>query len=115
MLASFAGLLLTPNIAVVVLAQIGFGLAVGLIYYSSLFYSMDVGSQTQGEHGGYHETLIGVGIFFGPAAGAAALRFAPAAPRAGIWAVCAVLLVGGVALAVLWRRAGCPKVGLGSR
>ena len=104
MLASFAGLLLAPNLAVLVLAQIGFGLAVGLIYYSSLFYSMDVGSDTQGQHGGYHETLIGVGIFVGPAAGAAALQFAPAVPHGGIWAVCAVLLVGGVALAVSWRQ-----------
>jgi predicted MFS family arabinose efflux permease len=104
MVVTFAALFLIRNLAVVVLAQIGLGLAVGLIYYSSLFYSMDVGSETQGEHGGYHETLIGVGIFLGPAAGAAAAQFAPTVPRASIWAVSAVLLVGGIALVALWRR-----------
>ncbi len=41
-----------------VVAQIAFGISVGLIYYSSLFYSMDVG-ETKGEHGGLHEAMIG--------------------------------------------------------
>src|ERR1051325_3181003 len=47
MVAGFAALLLVPNLAVIVVAQLAFGLAVGLIYYSSLFYSMDVG-ETKG-------------------------------------------------------------------
>ena len=94
MVASFMALLLGPNLAVIVVAQIAFGLAVGLIYYSSLFYAMDVGGETQGEHGGIHEALIGIGIFGGPAAGAAVLQFLPAASHAGIWAVGAVLVAG---------------------
>src|SRR6185503_14648786 len=63
MLCCFVALLLTANLAVLVCAQLAFGLAVGLIYYSSLFYSMDVGAESQGEHGGYHETVIGAGLF----------------------------------------------------
>jgi len=94
MIISFALLLLVPNLAVIVLAQLAFGLAVGLIYYSSLFYSMDVGQETQGEHGGLHEALIGVGIFLGPAAGAVALQFARGLPHAGIWGVSALLALG---------------------
>jgi predicted MFS family arabinose efflux permease len=100
MVGSFGAILLVPNLAVMVLAQLIFGLAVGLIYYSSLFYSMDAGD-AKGEHGGFHEALIGVGLFAGPALGAATLHVAPAHPQAGIWTVGALLLVG---LGVLIRR-----------
>jgi MFS family permease len=102
MIASFVVLLLTSSLAVLVVAQLVFGLGVGLIYYSSLFYSMDVGAESQGEHGGYHETLIGIGILLGPAVGAASSYLAPAAPRAGVWAV-GSLLCGGLAI-LLWVR-----------
>jgi predicted MFS family arabinose efflux permease len=103
MVASFLALLLGSNLVVIVGSQIAFGLAVGLIYYSSLFYAMDVGGETQGEHGGIHEALIGIGIFGGPAAGAAALQFLPATSHAGIWAVGAVLAAGSAGL--FWLRA----------
>jgi MFS family permease len=102
MIASFLVLLSTSSLAALVIAQLIFGFAVGLIYYSSLFYSMDVGSETQGEHGGYHEMLIGIGLFVGPAVGAVTGYLAPATPRAGIWAVCS-LLCGGLAV-LLWMR-----------
>jgi MFS family permease len=91
--ASFATLLLAERLSVLIVAQIIFGLAVGLIYYSSLFYSMDVG-ETKGEHGGFHEAAIGSGIFLGPAIGAGALTFFPAQPNGGTWAVSGVLLLG---------------------
>ena len=67
--------------------------ATGLLYYSSLFYSMDVG-ETQGEHGGIHEAAIGIGICLGPATGAAALWLTPGQPHAGAVGVTALLLVG---------------------
>lgn len=102
MAGGFVALLLAPTLAVLVVAQAAFGLAVGLIYYSSLFYSMDVGSASQGEHGGYHETLIGVGIFLGPAVGAATSYLAPNAPRADVLAVAAILACGLPALG--WMR-----------
>jgi predicted MFS family arabinose efflux permease len=102
MVASFLALLLGPSLVVIVVAQIAFGLAVGLIYYSSLFYAMDVGGETQGEHGGIHEALIGIGIFGGPAAGAIGLQFLPAVSHAGIWTVGAVLVAGLTGL--FWLR-----------
>jgi predicted MFS family arabinose efflux permease len=103
MLLGFGIILLSPELWPVLLAQVGFGAAVGLVYYSSLFYSMDVG-ETKGEHGGIHEAAIGAGIFGGPAVGAAALALFPGFAPAGAWAVAGLLLAGGVAIAGLrWR------------
>jgi MFS family permease len=96
LIGSFMGLLLANELWLVVLAQIFFGFAVGLIYYSSLFYSMDVGGETQGEHGGLHEAAIGIGICVGPAVGAAALQWMPAHSENGVYSV-SVLLLGGLA------------------
>jgi MFS family permease len=93
MVCCFAALLLIDHLAVVVVAQLAFGLAVGLIYYSSLFYAMDVG-ETKGEHGGIHEALIGVGLCAGPALGTTALRLAPGVAGAGIFAVSGMLTLG---------------------
>ena len=101
MVGTFVVALLAPSLAVLIAAQLGFGLCIGLIYYSSLFYSMDVG-ETKGEHGGIHEAAIGLGSAAGPAVGAAGLVLAPAAPHAGVWAV-GTLLCGGLAV-LLWVR-----------
>ncbi len=100
---SFLTILLAAHVWMVVVAQVFFGFAVGLIYYSSLFYSMDVGGETQGEHGGLHEAAIGAGIFAGPAVGAASLQFLPHQPNAGVYAVSGLLLLGLGGLA--WLRA----------
>ncbi len=101
LIASFAVLLLVAQFWVILVAQIIFGLAIGLIYYSSLFYSMDVG-ETKGEHGGVHEAAIGAGIFLGPAVGATALRYFPQHSSSSIWAVSGLLLVGLAGL--VWLR-----------
>ena len=66
LLVSFGAAVLAPSVGVLVLAQLVFGGSVGLIYYSSLFYSMD-SSETKGEHGGIHEAVIGLGNCAGPA------------------------------------------------
>jgi predicted MFS family arabinose efflux permease len=94
LVGSFMWLLLARQISPLVFAQLFFGFAVGLIYYSSLFYSMDVGGETQGEHGGLHEAAIGIGIFAGPAVGAAALQFSPMHSTNGVFAVGVLLLAG---------------------
>jgi hypothetical protein len=73
-----------------------------VIYYSSLFYSMDVG-ETKGEHGGLHEAAIGAGIFAGPAVGAASLQFLNGYPNAGAYAVSGLLVCGLGGL--VWLRA----------
>jgi MFS family permease len=106
MMISFASMLLVPNVWVLVLSQLLMGPAFGLIYYSSLFYSMDVG-ETKGEHGGIHESVIGLGNGIGPGTAAGALRFFPGHPGSGVWAVCA-LLAGGL-IVLYWLRYGEQK------
>ena len=103
LVGSFAVILLVPNLAVLVGAQLVFGAAIGLIYYSSLFYSMDVG-ETKGEHGGIHEATIGLGNFAGPAVGAVALHFLPQSPHSGAVAVGVLLLCGLGGLLGIWRK-----------
>jgi MFS family permease len=93
LIVAFAAILLTPSLAVLVLAQVVFGIASGLIYYSSLFYSMDAGD-TKGEHGGIHEAAIGLGNFAGPAIGAASLHFLPQQANSGTLAVSGLLVCG---------------------
>jgi MFS family permease len=93
LILSFAAMLGVHNIFVLVVSQIIFGVAIGLHYYSSLFYSMDVGEH-QGESGGFHEATIGAGNSAGPALAAAALMFFPQFPRSGEAADCIVLLAG---------------------
>ena len=103
LIVSFAAILTAPNLAVLIAAQIFFGGAIGLIYYSSLFYSMDAG-EAKGEHGGIHEAAIGVGNFVGPALGAASLQFLPHA-NSGAIAVSGLLMLGFGALLTIWKTA----------
>ena len=105
LIAGFLAILLVSNLWVIIFAQILFGFAVGLCYYSSLYYSMDVG-EAQSEHGGLHEAAIGCGLFAGPAVGASALYLCPRYPNAGAWAVAALLLAGGVAIGWVRAKAG---------
>jgi len=99
---SFAAIVMAPNIEVLIAAQLFLGGALGLIYYSSLFYSMDAGD-TRGEHGGIHEAAIGMGNCIGPALGALTLQFLPQYPDSGAIAVSVLLLCGFVALLTTWR------------
>jgi len=104
LVVSFAAVLMVPNLTVLVGAQVALGLALGLIYYSSLFYSMDLG-ESKSEHGGLHEAAIGLGNFAGPAAGAASLWLVPQYPNSGALAVTGLLVAGLGGLALLWRMA----------
>ena len=101
LIVSFAAILVAPNLAVVLIAQIFFGVAIGLIYYSSLFYALDA-SDTKSEHGGIHEAAIGAGNCLCPAIGAAALWLAPDSASIGAWAVSGLLTAGLGGL--LWLR-----------
>lgn len=103
LMTGFAMLLLVRRLEWLVLAQVVFGCSVGLIYYSSLFYSMDVGD-TKGEHGGLHEAAIGAGICVGPAVGATGLYLAPNTPNAGAFAVSGLLALGLAGLIALRLR-----------
>jgi len=93
LIASFILMVGARQLPVLLISQLFFGTALGLIYSSSLFYSMDLGD-TKGEHGGLHEAAIGLGNFAGPAVGAASLHFLPQYTNSGIVAVGILLLVG---------------------
>ena len=93
MILCFGAMLLAAALWMLILSQVVLGMAFGLIYYSSLFYSMDVG-ETKGEHAGIHEAVIGAGNCCGPAIAAAALLLFPAYPSSGTLAVCLLLLCG---------------------
>ena len=101
--SNFAAIVLAPNLPILLLAQLIFGAVAGLIYYSSLFYSMDLGD-AKGEHGGIHEAAIGLGNFVGPAVGAASLHFLPQYSNSGALAVSTLLLLGLGALLAIWRK-----------
>jgi predicted MFS family arabinose efflux permease len=105
LIAGFSTLLLAHQMWLLVVAQVLLGYAVGLLYYSSLFYSMDVG-ETKGEHGGLHEAAIGAGICIGPSVGMTAMILVPGIPNAGIYAVGGLLTVGLATLMSLRYRAG---------
>ena len=102
LIAAFAVILMVPSLTILILAQFFLGGALGLIYYSSLFYSMDAGD-TKGEHGGIHEAAIGLGNFAGPAVGAASLHFLPQHAHSGTVAVTVLLLCGLGGLLAIWR------------
>lgn len=103
LILSFATILLSPNLIVLIGAQLFLGAAIGLIYYSSLFYSMDAGD-TRGEHGGIHEAVIGFGNCAGPAVGAFSLQFLPQYQNSSAIAVSVLLLCGFGGLVVIWKR-----------
>jgi predicted MFS family arabinose efflux permease len=93
MAASFALLLHAGTLAALIAAQIIFGITVGLIYYSSLYYSMNA-SEEKSARSGLHEAMIGAGLFLGPACGGVSLLLFPAAGIASTLAVSGVLLSG---------------------
>lgn len=103
MAGCFVILMFSPNIALFVMAQALFGLSVGLIYYSSLYYSMEVG-ETKSEHGGIHEAAIGLGNFIGPAVCAAAMHISNGQTQGGALAVTTILFVGFAGVALTYIR-----------
>ncbi len=99
LVVGFATVLTAGDLLWLSVGQVAFGLAVGLLYYASLFYSMDVG-ESRAEQGGIHEAMMGAGNFVGPGVAGLSLMIAPQSPHAGVWAVSGLLAMG---LAVLLR------------
>lgn len=93
LILGFATVLTAEGLLGLGLGQVAFGLAVGSLYYASLFYSMDVG-EARAEQGGIHEAMMGAGNFVGPGIGALSLLIAPQLPHAGVWSVSGLLAVG---------------------
>jgi len=90
-----------PSLALHLLAQIVFGLSIGLLYQSSLFYSM-AGSEEKGTHGGFHESFIGLGLATGASLAFVGDRIAPQHPALSVLLVWGLM---GVCLALMWRIA----------
>lgn len=98
MLIAFFGMTIRPtqgaspeiDLTSMILWQAALGLAIGTIYAGSLYFGM-VLSDGSTEHGGYHEALIGLGWFLGPAAGGIAEAIHPQDAWPGIVAVGAVI------------------------
>lgn len=93
LLVGYVMILTAKDLLWLSLGQVSFGWAVGLLYYSSLFYSMDVGS-SRAVNGGIHEAAMGAGNFIGPSIGAVGLLLAPHSPHASTWAVGGLLTLG---------------------
>lgn len=86
----FVGTMVAPTVWGLVVAQVGFGWASALLYYSSLYYSMDR-TESHAEQGGFHEALIGLGLGGGPAISAGALWWT-GVPSSPAWIVGAGVL-----------------------
>ena len=93
LMMGFAVILTADGLLWLAVGQVAFGLAVGILYYASLFYSMDVG-EARAEQGGIHEAMMGAGNFLGPGIGALGILLAPHVPRAGVWSVSGLLAIG---------------------
>ncbi len=93
MAASYLAILSSTQLWMLVAAQVVFGLAIGLIYYSSLFYTMDLGV-SKGKGGGIHEAAIGVGVFAGPSCGVAALMLFPQFQNASTYGITGMIVLG---------------------
>ncbi len=113
---SFAGIVLAPTLLILLIAQVMFGLSAGLLYQSSLFYSM-AGSEAQGAHGGFHETFIGLGQMLGPLIAYGGTRLLPTNPAFPIWLVLALMAAGWMALIAVSQGAmrGKKREGKGKR
>lgn len=72
----FFMILFGENLPVVLGGEVLFGISMGLIYYSSLYYAMIVKNASV-DAGGGHESLIGAGFAIGPAAGLIAVGLVP--------------------------------------
>ncbi|MBI4768431.1 MAG: hypothetical protein HY787_28205 [Deltaproteobacteria bacterium] len=105
MIAAFFGFLTASSIPLLIVSEVCFGAAIGLIYYSSLYYSMNV-SKGRSTNAGIHEAVIGVGLFMGPAIGALALYLSPAAASIGAWSVGGLLSMGFIGLFLIKKRNG---------
>jgi hypothetical protein len=64
----FALVLLGPSLAPVIVGEVLFGAAAGLLYTSALYYAQIVQNASV-DAGGAHEALIGLGYALGPGAG----------------------------------------------
>ena len=114
LIGGFITILIVPQLWIICLAQIAFGWAVGLFYYSSLYYAMDIG-EAGAEHGGLHEAAIGIGILVGPAIGSISLYTMPDKPHISTYSIavlltCSMFWLVAVYLKGAGKNAACQKL-----
>jgi MFS family permease len=90
MLIAFLGITLLASELSMVLWQIALGIAMALIYSSSLYFGMVLSDGATAQNA-YHEALIGLGTVLGPGCGALAAHLRPADPHAPIYAIAIIL------------------------
>ncbi len=99
-----------PSVPVVLAGLLSLGFVAGLAYSMSIFYTLDYG-ETKGEHGGLHESVLGLGMLAGPLVGSVAAYAHGDATAAQAWLVGlgALLSIGGYVLVRgFGRRAPAP-------
>lgn len=92
-------------IPVVIVVFVILGVLLGLIYSSSLYYSLDIG-ENKGENGGFHEAVLGIGLFLGPLVGVFGARYLPALAGHPEWSGAPGAKFAIIALYVLLAGAG---------
>ncbi len=105
---AFAGIMLTPSLGLILASMALFGLALGLTYSSSIFYSLDYG-EGKGEHGGLHEAVIGMGNLAGPLVGVLGSVWWNS-PNGAPAATLALVILG--TLIASWLLPSCPRSGI---
>lgn len=87
--ATFFMILIGNSLAVVLIGELFFGLAEGVVYYAALYYAMVIKNSSV-DAGGAHEAMIGVGFTLGPLAGLAGKAMAGAVGGATIGMIAGV-------------------------
>ena len=82
MSGGFTVVVLIPTLMASILGLTIFGIGMGMVYFSALYYAMSVG-HAQVDAGGTHEALIGSGYTIGPLAVLGGLALGSAAEQAG--------------------------------
>lgn len=96
----FVALVWTMSPAIAAVAQVGLGFAVGLIYSSSLFYSLHAHKEAHSGEAALHEAVIGAGILLGPIAAALAARLS------GLWGIEETVGIGFMVSSIMVAFAG---------
>lgn len=100
---ALAAIFFSGHLGGLVIALSLLGGAVGLSYYSSIYYSLDYGDE-KGEHGGWHESIIGLGGLLGPLSGVGGLTLLGHVQGAALSVVLVTTLLTAAGSALILRR-----------
>lgn len=91
-----------PHVGLVCASQAAMGVLLGLIYSSSLYYSLDQGA-SKAKATGRHEAMVGLGILAGPLIGVAGAHWVGGASGAKMVLLAVYLLVAAAGLMIVLR------------